>query len=438
MTIAEPRISAVTTPPSGARQARFDFWVITSSHALVDVFPMFITSLMIVLQHRLALSGWQETVVWVATPVCSGALQPLFAWLGDRYDTRLAGPLGLAIAAVCIGMIGFAQNFWQLIALQAIGVIGVGMYHPAAAAVAGQTGSRMRHGRAFAISVFIAAGMVGHTLGPLAATRVNDWVGMTYLAWIIPPALVVAVLLHRVVRHAPHRPHNHQELHAALSRAQTRSRWSATILLTVQNGLRFIVNIGLFIMFSYWAYSRIPDDPDAAAILNGNLNAAVTIGMGLGALLGGRLLRPGAEKIGFAVTAFGGAICVGAINIAGVWGNATFDGWFEFAPVYVVAMLAAVGFFAPVPASIGLGQRLLPSHTGLVTSLLMGVGWMVGALSRPFSSVLLGGIKLDEAGTLTDATLNRAFLGFAVLLVVAGVIALFMPGRTLREAALQD
>ncbi len=394
MTIAEQQVSVVTAP-TVARQARFDFWVISSSHALVDVFPMFITSLMIVLQDRLAMTGWQETVAWVATPVFSGACQPLFAWLGDRYDTRLAGPLGLAVAAVCIGSIGFAQSFWQLLALQAVGVIGVGMYHPAAAAVAGQTGARLRHGRAFAISLFIAAGMVGHTLAPLVATRVNDWYGMGHLAWIIPPSLVLAVMLHRVVRNTPHRPANHHELHAAMSVAESRSRWSATILLSAQNGLRFVVNIGLFIMFSYWAYSRIPEDPDAAAILNGNLNAAVTIGMGIGALLGGRLLRPGAERIGFAVTAFGGAIFVGVINIAGVWGEATFDGWLTYAPVYVAAMLAAVGFFGPVPASIGLGQRLLPSHTGLVTSLLMGVGWMIGALSRPFSSALLGGIKLD-------------------------------------------
>jgi len=135
MTIAEQQVPAVTAPTL-ARQTRFDFCVISSSHGLVDVFPMFITSLMIVLQDRLAMTGWQETVVWVATPVFSGAFQPLFAWLGDRYDTRLAGPLGLAIAAVCIGSIGFAQSFWQLLALQAVGVIGVGMYHPAAAEVA--------------------------------------------------------------------------------------------------------------------------------------------------------------------------------------------------------------------------------------------------------------------------------------------------------------
>jgi FSR family fosmidomycin resistance protein-like MFS transporter len=314
------------TPDPPTRHPRFDYWIITISHALVDVFPMFITSLMIVLQARLALSGWQETVVWVATPVFSGLFQPLFAWLGDRYDTRLAGPVGLAVAAVCIGSIGFAQNFGQLIALQIVGVIGVGIYHPTAAAVAGQAGARLRHGRAFAISVFIAAGMVGHTLGPIAATRINEWVGMTYLAWIIPPSLVVAVLLHLVLRHAPHRPPNHHELRATLSPTQARARWMAAILLTVQNALRFVVNIGLFILFSYWAFSRIPGDPDAAAVLNGNLNAAMTIGMGVGGLLGGRLLRPGAEKLGFAVTAFGGAICVAMISVAGEWGMATFTG----------------------------------------------------------------------------------------------------------------
>jgi FSR family fosmidomycin resistance protein-like MFS transporter len=430
--------TTVEIPGDAVRHPRFDFWVVSTSHALVDIFPMFITSLMIVLAHRLDLTKGQETAVWVATPIFSGFFQPVFAWLGDRYDTRLAGPAGLAIAAVCIGSIGFAQSFWQLIALQIVGVIGVGIYHPTAAAVAGQAGSRLRHGRAFAISVFIAAGMVGHTIAPLAATRVNDWFGMEHLAWVIPPTLLVALLLHVVTRDVSHRPHDHHERGAALSATETRVRWHAVLLLSAQNALRFTVNVGLFIMFSYLAYSRIPDDPNAAAILNGNLNAAMTIGMGLGGLCVGRLLRQGAEKPVLALTALGGAVCVGSINLVGEWGLATFDGWLSMVPVYGAACLAAVGFFGTVPATIGLGQRLLPSHAGLVSSMLMGVGWMIGALSRPFSSALLGGIKLDEAGTLTAADLNRAFGGFAVLLALAGVLALLMPGRAIRDVARHD
>ncbi|MHC4415267.1 MAG: MFS transporter [Planctomycetota bacterium] len=436
----EVRPAAGAGTDAAARHPRYDYWAVVASHALVDVFPMFITSLMIVLQDRLALSRGQETAVWIATPIFSGLLQPLFAWLGDRYDTRLAGPLGLAVGAVCIGSIGFAQSFWQLITLQIVGVIGVGIYHPTAAAVAGQTGTRaLCHGRAFALSLFVASGMVGHTLGPIVATRVNDWFGIVHLAWVIPPTLVVCVLLHLATRDAPHRPHDHHELRAALTPGQARRRWYAAALLSGQNALRYTVNVGMFILFNYWASSRIPDDPDAAAVLNGNLTAAMTIGMGAGALLAGRFLRPGTEKIAFAVTAVAGAFFVGAINVAGDWGQAMFDtSAMAMIPAYVAAALAAVGFFATIPASVGLGQRLLPSHTSLVTAILLGVGWMIGALARPISSAFLGGIKLDEAWMLTDTTLNRAFVGFAVLLALAGVLALMMPAQTLREAARQS
>ena len=158
--------------------------------------------------------------------------------------------------------------------------------------------------------------------------------------------------------------------------------------------------------------------------------------MGAGALLAGRWLRPGTEKATFAASAFGGAVFVGSINLAGVWGQATFEGTgLVNVPAYLTAALAAVGFFATVPSSVGLGQRLLPSHTGLVTSLLLGIAWVIGALARPYSSALLGGVKLDEAQLLTDAALNRGFAGFAVLLALSGVLALLMPAATIRDAA---
>ena len=403
------------------------YWFTVATHAVVDFFPMIIISLMIVLQDRLALTRWQETVVWVATPLFSGLIQPLAAWLGDRYDTRLAGPLGLAMGAVCIGSIGFAESFWQLVALQIVGVIGVGMYHPAAAAIAGQAGGRaLRHGRTFALSIFVFSGMIGHTLGPIVATRVNDWFGMGHLAWLIGPSVVMAAVLYAVTRKAPHRPHNHHELHAAFSTDETRDRWYTAVLLSMQNAIRFTVNTGMYILFNYWAAWRISDDPDAAAVVNGNLTAATTIGMGVGALLAGRFIRPGTEKLAFAVTAFGGALCVSMINVAGGWGPAA---------AYLAAALAAIGFFSAVPASVSLGQRLLPSHASLVTAMLLGVGWMIGALARPISAALLGGAKLDEAHALTSGDFSRAFVGFGILLALAGILALLMPTRTLRAAA---
>jgi MFS family permease len=393
-------VRAASAPDAAAvRHPRYDYWIVVASHALVDVFPMFIVSLVIVLQDRLALTRGQETAVWVATPIFSGLIQPLMAWLGDRYNTRLAGPLGLAMGAVCIGSIGFAQSFWQLIVLQIVGVIGIGMYHPTAAAVAGQTGARaLPYGRAFALSLFVASGMLGHTLGPIIATRVNDWFGMAHLAWIIPPTLVAAVMLHLATRDTPHRHHDHHELQAALSPAQARARWYIAALLSGQNALRFTVNTGMFILFSYWAASRIPDDPNAAAILNGNLAAALTIGMGVGALVAGRWLRPGTEKVAFAATAFGGAVFVGSINIAGDWGLAMFGGTgLVNAPAYLAASLAAVGFFRLLFHGSAVGRsRAASAAEPYGPGHLTAAGDRVGD-RRPGAAVLVGASGRREA-----------------------------------------
>ncbi len=52
-------VPAARKRDAAARPPRYDYWMVVGSHALVDMFPMFITSLMIVLQDRLALSRGQ-------------------------------------------------------------------------------------------------------------------------------------------------------------------------------------------------------------------------------------------------------------------------------------------------------------------------------------------------------------------------------------------
>lgn len=104
-------------------------------------------------------------------------------------------------------------------------------------------------------------------------------------------------------------------------------------------------------------------------------------------------------------------------------------------PMYAAAFLAAVGFFATVPPSVGLGQRLLPGHASLVSSLLLGVGWLLGALARPVTARLLGVNELADASTIPTRAFDTAFIGLAVLLVFAGMLALFMPRDAVAAAA---
>lgn len=434
-----PSAHAPARAPSTPREVALRrYWTLNASHAAIDVFPIFTTSLMLVLQGNLSLNAAQVTTLYALTPIFSGGLQPLFAWLTDRYDTRLCAPVGLMLGAACLSSVGFATAFWQLVILVILGVIGTGMYHPIGAALAGQIGGRaLTRGRGWAVSLFIACGMIGQSIGPILSTRMTNAYGMRSLLWLVLPAGVVAFALLLLMRRVGHRHDNHAELHAALTPDEARQRIRAVALLTTSNCLRFTTNIGMLVMFNAWAASKIAD-PKAAASLNGNLATAMTIGMGIFGLLGGRLIAQGREKRPMVLVSVVGAFCVASVGFAGDWGWAASQGaWWGLLPAYALASLTAFGFFTCVPVSVGLAQRLLPSHTGLASSLTMGVGWAASA-SAPFLAPLFMGESLQRAqtfGGVTSAQLNAGFIGFGALLLAAAALSAALPSRALQRVA---
>jgi FSR family fosmidomycin resistance protein-like MFS transporter len=426
------------------------YWFLGSTHLWIDVFPILFSALLWPLQERLSLTSLQVTAIIMATPIFSGGLQPVFAWLTDKHDTRLCGPLGLAIGGVCCASIGLAQNFWQLLALQIVGVIATGMYHPIATAVAGQSGGRLfRNGRAQAIGIFIAFGMIGHALGAELGPLINSLDGgrgMPYLAWLIPPTLLLAIVMHLLLRRAPHRHDNHREIHESFSDAERRRRWRVIGLLAAQNALRFTVNVGLLVvMINVWAKSKMLQSMQgagdlelsaASASLVGHLSVALTIGMCVGVLTTGRLVRQGREKGPLIWLSVLGALAIFAVGPLGdlMWSVGR-GAWWSLIPTYLCLAATAVGFFATFPIATSLAQRLMPGHTGLVTSLMMGAGWAFSASSALLAPVFFGLVSVDEAPRLDPWRINLGFAGFGLLLLVAGLLAVLIPRDLVAEAA---
>jgi len=437
------------------------YWTLISSHAMVDVFPVMFATLLWPLRERLSLTPGQLTFVMMATPIFSGLCQPLFAWLTDKYNTRLCGPVGLAIGAMCIGSIGFVQTFWQLAALQIVGVIAIGFYHPISAALAGQVGStRLRNGRTQAIGVFISSGMVGHALGAKLGPTINalnDGRGMPYLAWLIIPALLLALGLHFATRKISHRHDNHREIHASFLPGVSKSHWWVIGILTVQNALRFTVNVGLMVvMLNVWARSKLLQSgafsieafgsheameralSSQASVHAGSLIAAMTVGMGLCAIFSGRLVKRGKEWWPLIVLSLIGAVVIAMLGpIADAMYSIGGFAWWAMTPVYLCTACTAIGFFATFPIATSLAQRLQPGHTSLVTSMMMGVGWGISAVAPLLAMVFFGFVSIDAAPTLSPARINIAFVCFAGLLVLAGLLTLVIPRDLVRNAAEQ-
>ncbi|MBX3351797.1 MAG: MFS transporter [Phycisphaeraceae bacterium] len=425
---ANPEVRAV---------ARKRYWLLNASHTLVDVYPIFFVSLIVLLTNRLDLAAWQVATVFALTPIFSGALQPFFAILTDRRDTRICGPLGMFLGAVCISSIGFAQNFWQLIALQIVGVIGTGMYHPIAAALAGQVGTRaIARGRGWALAIFFTFGMLGQAMGAQMAPTIATRYGLESLALLAIPGVIAAVGLHVLLRHVPHRHENHRDLHASIGDAESRKRWRAVLTICAANCLLYTVNIGVFAMLSVWAKSQHPTSTDAATKLHGTLVAFATVGMGLAGLFASRVIRPGKEKWPIVALCVVGALLASSFGFVGDFGVRVGAGTFwAFWPAYAWAAITAVGFFATMPVSIALGQRLLPGRTGLVSSLLMGVGWAFSASAPFIAPLFLGGVSLRDAYMLPKWRIDMGFVGFAALAILAAALYLTIDRKVVERAA---
>jgi len=406
-----------------ADEAR-QYWTVVGSHVVVDIYPIFFPVLQITLAFQLGLKPWQVAVIYASNQILSGLPQSLAAWLSDRHDTRIAGPIGLTMSCVCACLIGFAPNFWVLWLLLSVAMIGNGIYHPIAGAQAGQLGrSVLAHGRAWAVSIFFAAGMVGSVIGPVVSTRMNAAFGISSIVWLIPLGLVTAFILHRVTAHATHRDRSHAAVVASIPPDEARIRWKAVWLLYAGNAVRFTVNTAMFVLFNVWAARAIPDDAAAATILNGNLVVAMTIGMGVSAIAAGRLTKPGTEKRVIVVLSIFGAIFTALTSFAGhEWGM-----W----PMYVCAALTSLGFSSVLPITIGLAQRLLPHRTGLASSLMMGGSWALAAVAPFIVNLFIGEHALP--GALSQGRLDLAFVLFGVMLLAAGGLALIMPADIIRK-----
>lgn len=415
--------------------------LLSLSHAFIDIFPIWFVVLVLPLEERLNLSESQVRMVYMATPIFSGLFQPLFAWIGDRFNTRIFSPLGVLIGCLAISSIGLAQSFEQLIALQIVGVIATGFYHPITTALAGQTGARgFKSGRAFAVGLFIAAGMLGQTLSSRLIPEITESFGFKVLLWLIPPGIILAIILHTLTRRIPHRQVDHAESHQSLSPQDRRARWTLVALLTSQNALRFTVNTGIFTLFNIWANSKIPDK-DQASILSGGVISAMTLGMGISVITTGRIVKRGKEKSALVAMSFIGAVAIGALGFVGDWAwshtpeGATSPSFITMLPLYACAALAPIGYFATFPVSASLGQRLVPSHTGIVTSLLMGVGWGISSTHVFLLAWFLGtGIKAAPLEA-SASEIRIAFVGLASLIILAGIIACLMPRNTIAAVA---
>jgi FSR family fosmidomycin resistance protein-like MFS transporter len=166
-------------------------FTVAGGHFVHDSFTAFVAPLLPILQDRLstnyALTG--GLAVFTQLP---GLLNPFIGYLADRVSLRYFIIFAPAITATLMSSMGLTSSYTALALLLLSAGVSVAAFHAPAPAMIGRLASD-RVGKG--MSIFMASGELGRTVGPLLAVAAVGWFGLdgvwrlAIIGWLVSGVL---------------------------------------------------------------------------------------------------------------------------------------------------------------------------------------------------------------------------------------------------------
>lgn len=340
-------------------------------HVFVDMCQGAVPAMLptLIAQRGLSLAS-ASALVSIAT-IGSAVVQPLFGIWSDRISAPFLAPLGVALAALGLGAVGFAHSYLALaVALGASG-LGAAFFHPEGARIADLLGGGSVRG----MSYFTVGGNAGFALGPPFVLLILAFGGLGAMPLVAIPGLAAASFLLRDVGRLSRRAHTVQLARLERTGAGAPSEWAPFSRLVSAAIARTVPFYAALALIPIYAMREL----GAAHSISSLALTVMLIGAAAGTLIGGRC----ADRFGKRVVL--------------VWSMVPLTVLLLVLPHtglgLMLVTLLAIGFVLDFPFSttVVLGQQYLPSRRGLASGVTYGLA--IGA----------GGLLATGLGALADA-----------------------------------
>ena len=362
-------------------------------HFTVDSYVGVIPVLYPILIGRFHLSFATVGLVSLAYGGMAAISQPLFGLLADRYGTRFTG-FALAWTAITFSVVGFVNSFPLLLALAMASGLGSGAFHPLGALDV--RGLLPLWRRSFGMSIYVTAGTVGVAAGPLVGILVLGAFGIHGTGVLVIPGLVTGGYLlwrmrERVVTAT-------SAVKALAGSAQQVPVFALAAVIGVMMSRSWTVNV--FQAFTPTWYRQQGYGPEFYGPLATTLVLASAVGtVGCGSL---------ADRYGRRTVILGTLV----LSIPAILLFTIYPGPWAFGSAILIGFLAA----STAPLMLLMAQQLMASRAGLASGLVMGLGFVTGAIGVP-----INGAIGDSIG------LQKSLMSHVILVVVTIAIAWFLP-----------
>ena len=361
-------------------------------HLTVDSYVGVIPVLYPLLIGRFHLTLATVGLVSLAYSGMAAVSQPLFGVIADRYGTRFTG-IALGWTALTFALVGFVPTFPLLLVLASASGLGSGAFHPFGALDVRALLPAWR--RSFGMSVYVTAGTVGVALGPLIGIGVLALFGLRGTGLLVIPGVATgAYLLWRM----------RERVRPAAAKAALAATtgpvpvFALAMVIGVMMSRSWTVNV--FQAFTPTWYRQLGYGPEFYGPLATTLVLASAVGtVGCGSL---------ADRYGRRTVILATLV----LSIPAILLYTMFPGPWAFATAILIGFLAA----STAPLMLLMAQQLMASRAGLASGLVMGLGFVTGAIGVPIN------------GAIADAIgLQRSLMTHVILVVATIAIAWFLP-----------
>jgi FSR family fosmidomycin resistance protein-like MFS transporter len=361
-------------------------------HFTVDSYAGVIPVLYPLLIGRFRLSLATVGLVSLAYGGMAAVSQPLFGLIADRFGTRFTG-LALGWTALTFAVVGFVDSFPLLIALAFMSGLGSGAFHPLGALDVRAVLPTWR--RSLGMSIYVTAGTLGLAAGPLIGVLLFGTLGLHGTGLLVIPGVVTGGYLLWRMRGSL------QATASGLKRSMVASNPVPVLALAAVIGVMMSRSwtVGVFQAFTPTWYRQLGYGPGFYGPLATTLVLASAVGtIGCGTL---------ADRYGRRTVIIATLI----LSLPAILLYTRYPGPWAFGSAILIGFLAA----STAPLLLLMAQQLMVSRAGLASGLVMGLGFVTGAIGIPINGAIADAIGLQRS-LMTHLILVTLTIGIAWLL----------------------
>jgi FSR family fosmidomycin resistance protein-like MFS transporter len=374
--------------PTDSSFQRNNILLLSSGHVVTDAFTGFLPPLLplLITQMNISLAGAALLATILSTS--TSLLQPIYGMINDAMGKRYFVYLGPVMTGFFICMLGFTNSYTVLVIMLALCGTGSAAFHPSAAALVGKLGGARK---SLAMSIFVTAGNLGHSMSPLIVVPVATVLGLKGLPVLIVFGALQSFLLFRLV---PKGAAREKKINARFNwRNVSLPRFRALGL------LQLIAVSRAFVITGLGTFLPIYMNQQGTPLFWAGATGTLFHGIGsLGGLIGGHWGDKLNRNRFMQLPLF--------LAVPLLLGFFYFDGAIRF---FCLA-IGGIALYISLPLNVVLAVELFPKNAGTMAALMIGFSWGVGGLLlTPF------GVAAERFGLETAMIALIAFLLIAVL-----------------------